>query len=229
MDGLNLLKFIGDSEIDACVVDFQYRGIMDAMGYGNEGQRQKKRALLRQMSENMIIEFLSEISRVLKQSSYLFMWVDKFILCEGSHTKWFSSTIISDDFSNPITFLDGHLQKMNLVDMLTWDKQSFGMGYRTRKTSEYLLIYQKSPKMIKSWKDKSIRDVWPEKIEHPRSGHPHRKPESLTERLLLSVTEPNDIVLDPCAGSFSTFNVCSRIGRNFLGCDISGEYIDENV
>jgi site-specific DNA-methyltransferase (adenine-specific) len=156
MDGLNLLSLIETGEISACFFDPQYRGIMDKMDYGNEGARQKKRALLPQMSEDLIFEFVKEISRVLKPSGYMFLWVDKFILCEGSHAN----------------FLNEELQ---IVDLITWDKESFGMGYRTRRTAEYLLVLQKPPKLAKvTWKDKSIRDVWREKIAHPRKGHPHK-------------------------------------------------------
>lgn len=151
MDGIELLKAIPDNAISCCFADFQYRGIMDKMNYGNEGARQKGRALLQQMSEEVIFQFLTGIYEVLKPSRYLFLWVDKFHLCDSSLKEW--------------------VDPMEIVDLITWDKQSFGMGYRTRKTSEYLLVCQKLPKTIKTWKNKSIRDVWSEKIEHPRSGH----------------------------------------------------------
>jgi site-specific DNA-methyltransferase (adenine-specific) len=206
-DGLELLSLIGDGDISCCFFDPQYRTIMDKMDYGNEGARQKGRALLPQMSEDLIFDFVKEISRVLKPSAYMFLWIDKFILCEGSH----------------LGFLNTEMQR---VDLITWDKQSFGMGYRTRRTSEHLLITQKLPKTIKTWKDKSIRDVWPEKIEHPRLGHPHKKPKGLIERLILAVTERDDIILDPCAGSFVVLDAAKQNYRKFLGCDISPEFCD---
>jgi site-specific DNA-methyltransferase (adenine-specific) len=221
MDGLELLDGIDCEEVDACIFDPQYRGIMDSLDYGNEGARQKGRALLQQMSDVVIVTFLTEITRVLKPSCYLFLWIDKYILCEGSHKGWFEPI--------NLPFLTNHKPVMNLVDSITWDKQSFGMGYRSRKSSEYLLIYQKSPKTIKSWKDKSIRDVWSEKILHPRLGHPHKKPIELTTRLINSVTELGDIILDPCAGSFSTFDACKLSGRQFIGCDINPEYGNEII
>ncbi len=214
-DGLKLLRSLSDETVDLSYFDPQYRGIMDKLDYGNEGARQSGRAQLKQMSESLIEDFIEEISRVLKPSSYLFLWVDKFILCEGSHLNWFESF--------PSKY---HVEKlnMNLVDMITWNKESFGMGYRTRKTSEYLLIYQKSPKMIKSWTNKSVRDVWSEKIEHPRMGHPHKKPIGLIKTLIESVTKEQDLILDPCAGSFSVLDVCKDTNRKFIGCDINPEF-----
>ncbi len=105
--------------------DPQYRGVLDKLKYGNEGKwRGKARCDLPQMDDDMIVHFISEIDRVLKPSGHLFMWSDKFNLCQGV-LKWFDNT------------------DLNLVDMITWDKMKMGMGYRTRRKSEYLIILQK--------------------------------------------------------------------------------------
>jgi site-specific DNA-methyltransferase (adenine-specific) len=209
MDGLLLLSYLGNESVSAAFFDPQYRGVMDKMDYGNEGSRQIERAKLPQMGFEDIQVFLENIEKVLKPSGYLFMWVDKFHLCEGTQVNWFETC-----------------NKMNLVTMIVWSTEKFGMGYRTRSASEFLLVYQKSPKETKSWEDRSIRDVWTEKIEHPRTGHPHKKPIGLITRLILSVTKPQDIVLDPCAGSFVVLDSCKETGRNFVGCDLSSEYAD---
>ena len=213
MDGYSLLLFLDNSSVDACFFDPQYRGIIDAMKYGNEGERQKGRAKLPQMDEATIIKFLEGISRVLKPSSYLFLWVDKFILCEGSHKEWFK-------------YVNRFKTEMNLVDMINWNKEIMGMGRRSRRLGEHLLVYQKSPKTIKNWTDNGIPDMWSEKIPNPRTKtlHPHRKPLGLIRRLINSVTKPLDIVLDPCSGSFGTLQACEDTGRNFIGCDITKDY-----
>lgn len=213
MNGLDLLDLRQDEYIQTCFFDPQYRGVLDKLDYGNEGERQKERSKLKQMDELTIIQFLQKISKILKPSGHLFLWVDKFHLCEGSHLEWFKYVNLNPQ--KPI---------MNCVDMITWDKQSFGMGYRSRRTSEHLLIYQKSPKTIKNWTVKNIRDVWSEKIENPRTGHPHRKPVGLIEQLILTTTNEKDIVLDPCAGSFEVLEVNLSLNRNFLGCDLNMEF-----
>lgn len=218
MDGIKLLCSLPEASIDACFLDPQYRGIMEKMDYGNEGSRQKGRALLEQMSEVIIISFLKEITFALKPSSYLFLWIDKFILCEGSHIAWFEE----------INWNTPEKPVMNLVDMITWNKKSFGMGYRSRRTSEYLLVYQKYPKTIKNWTVKNIRDVWEESINKPRTGHPHRKPIGLIQKLIEATTNENDLVLDPCAGSFITLDACKYMGRDFIGCDLTLEFVADN-
>src|SRR5436305_14710800 len=73
MDGLNLLKALEDNSINTVFFDPQYRGVLDKMNYGNEGERQIERSKLIQMSEKKITFFIKEINRVLKPSSHLFL------------------------------------------------------------------------------------------------------------------------------------------------------------
>lgn len=218
MDGIELINSIPSDYVDCCFLDPQYRSVLDKMKYGNEGARQSGRTALPQMSDEIVISFLAKVGRVLKPSSYIFLWADKFTVAEGLHNAWTSR-------ANEIN-IEAGINSLILVDMICWDKQSFGMGSRSRRTNEYLLVYQKSPKTTLNWKDKGIPDTWQEKIVSPRSKelHPHRKPTRLTERLIQSVTAENDLVLDPCAGSFLVADVCQLNSRNFISCDINGEY-----
>jgi site-specific DNA-methyltransferase (adenine-specific) len=67
-------------------------------------------------------------------------------------------------------------------------------------------------------------DVWEIGILAPvakeRTGYPTQKPEALLERLILSLTNPGDTVLDPCFGSGTTLAVAQRLGRDAIGIDI---------
>lgn len=151
------------------------------------------------MNKETIMKFIKEIDRVLKESGHLFLWVDKYHLCQGVLT-WFTGT------------------KLNLVDMVVWDKDKIGMGYRTRRKSEYLLIFQKSPVKAKGiWNDHSIPDVWVEKVV---KNHPHSKPIELQKRLILATSKEGELVLDPAAGGFSVLTACIETNREFIGGDI---------
>jgi site-specific DNA-methyltransferase (adenine-specific) len=199
MDGRDLLAKIPNEAISLAFFDPQYRGIMDKMKYGNEGARQKERALLTQMSEEVIREFIKEIDRVLKPSAHLMLWVDKFHLAEGT-LPWTEGT------------------NLNLVDVITWDKGKIGMGYRTRRKAEYLIIFQKLPKRAKGvWLVHDIPDVWLEKI---KLNHPHSKPVQLQSALINATTKEGDLVLDPASGGFSVFSACKMLNRSFIGCDL---------
>ena len=126
-DGLELLAALEPESIPLCIFDPQYRGVLDKMRYGNEGvSRGQRRSALPQMSEQTITEFIAGISTALIRSGHLFLWVDKFHLCKGVET-WQGDS------------------GLEVVDLVTWNKGRMGMGYRTRRVAEYLLILQKPP------------------------------------------------------------------------------------
>lgn len=202
MDGLQLLQKVPSESIRVIFFDPQYRGVLDKLSYGNEGKsRGKARHDLEQMSEETILAFISLIEKVLAKNGYLFLWVDKFHLVNGIQ-KWLSQT-----------------PTLQSVDMITWDKGKMGMGYRTRRTCEYLIVIQKMPRQAKStWTIHNIPDVWTEKIQH--RIHTHQKPLELQKQLILATTNEEDIVCDPAAGSYSVFECCKATNRNFIGCDI---------
>lgn len=199
-DGCCLLDEMPAESVAVAFFDPQYRGVMDKLGYGNEGARQSGRAKLNQMPEEMICAFVEKISRVLKPSGHLMLWVDKFHLHDGV-APW----------------LKGH--PLKIVDSITWDKGRIGMGYRTRRRSEYLIIIQKEPTKAKGvWTAHDIPDVWLEKL--PRGGHAHAKPELLQAALLRAASAAGDLILDPAAGGFSVLRSAQATGRNFIGTDL---------
>lgn len=57
-------------------------------------------------------------------------------------------------------------------------------------------------------------------------GHPATFPEKLAEDHILSWSNEGDIVLDPMAGSGTTLKMAKKNNRNYLGIEISQEYID---
>lgn len=75
-----------------------------------------------------------------------------------------------------------------------------------------------------------LGDVWEIGIVGPvareRTGYPTQKPEALLERLIQACTAPDDVVIDPYAGSGTTLVVAARLGRRALGIDDSPEALD---
>ena len=201
MNGLDLLDLLDKESIKVTFFDPQYRGVLDKLSYGNEGKsRGKDRSALPQMSQEIIFEFLAKIELVLKPNGYLFLWLDKFHLFEVK--SWIEN-----------------YQSLEIVDMIVWNKMKIGMGYRTRRKSEYLVVIQKAPKQAKStWTLHNIPDVWDEKILD--KNHTHAKPIELQKQLILATTNENDLVLDPASGGYSVFRCCKETNRNFIGCDL---------
>jgi modification methylase len=54
--------------------------------------------------------------------------------------------------------------------------------------------------------------------------HPTQKPESLLRRVLLSSSNPGDIILDPFFGSGTTGVVAKQLGRHFIGIEREKTY-----
>lgn len=57
-----------------------------------------------------------------------------------------------------------------------------------------------------------------------RTGHPCQMPEAVLERVILSASNRGDVVLDPFAGSGTTLAVAKRLGRRYIGCELSPDY-----
>lgn len=200
-DGIEMLEGLPNHEAACVVFDPQYRAVLDKQKYGNEGSRQKHRSDVPNMDDLTIRSFIHQIARVLRPSGHLFLWIDKFQLCQGSVLGWIENV------------------DLELVDLVIWDKVNIGMGYRTRNRAEFLVVLQKEPKRCKGvWTKNDIPNVWAEKAKRGK----HRKPTALMAELIEAVTQPGDLVVDPAAGTYTTLTACRAINRDFLGCDIVG-------
>lgn len=57
-----------------------------------------------------------------------------------------------------------------------------------------------------------------------RGLHPTQKPVALMEYLVLTYTNPGDVVLDNCMGSGTTGVACANTGRRFIGIELDDTY-----
>ena len=171
LDGRELLARLPPASIPLCIFDPQYRGVLDKLRYGNEGaSRGRQRSRLPQMTGETITEFINGISAALIPSGHLFLWIDKFHLCT--------------DFK---PWLVG--SPLEVADLVTWNKDRMGMGYRTRRAGEYLLIIQKPPIQAgEGWQQANIPDFVTEKVD--RVAHAHPKPVNLQASLIAESPNP---------------------------------------
>lgn len=70
------------------------------------------------------------------------------------------------------------------------------------------------------WDISNIKHNHPEKLDHPCQF-----PEELIDRLVLSLTAPGDVVLDPFAGSGTVGAVCNRLGRKSILVEREESYV----
>lgn len=78
---------------------------------------------------------------------------------------------------------------------------------------------------------KIIGDVWNIKIlgqndKTERCGYATQKPLELVERIILTSSDPGDTVADFYLGSGTTAVAAKKLGRDFIGCDISEKAIE---
>jgi len=70
------------------------------------------------------------------------------------------------------------------------------------------------------WDITNVKAMHPEKTEHPCQF-----PVALIERLILSLTDAQDLVLDPFVGSGTTLVAAALHGRKSLGIEIQEKYV----
>ena len=59
-----------------------------------------------------------------------------------------------------------------------------------------------------------------------RLGYPTQKPLSLLERIITSSSNPDDVVLDPFAGCGTAIDAAQKLGRRWIGIDVTTLAID---
>ena len=97
---------------------------------------------------------------------------------------------------------------------------------KSRHTFNYELMKQLS-------NGKQMRNLWeispPQPKEKAHGKHPTQKPLKLLERILLASTNEGDVLLDPFNGSGSTGIAALRLGRKYIGIEVSEEYLDLTI
>src|SRR5262249_8781100 len=59
-----------------------------------------------------------------------------------------------------------------------------------------------------------------------RTAPPCQMPEAVLERIIRVSSNPGDVVLDPFAGSGTTLAAAKRLGRRWLGVELSADYAE---
>lgn len=91
-------------------------------------------------------------------------------------------------------------------------------------------INRKVPVELK--KEKTLTNIWEYAVglggstnDKEAFGHPAIFPERLAKDHIVSWSNPDDLVFDPMCGSGTTCKMAALSNRNWLGIDISKEYI----
>ncbi len=71
-----------------------------------------------------------------------------------------------------------------------------------------------------------VTSVWDDilplhSVDQERLGYPTQKPVALLERILSASSNPDDVVLDPFCGCGTTVHAAQKLGRQWLGIDVT--------
>jgi site-specific DNA-methyltransferase (adenine-specific) len=106
---------------------------------------------------------------------------------------------------------------------LVWHKHGLGLGGdpSTCWRRDWELIQIRGNRPLNGGRDSAVlrHEIRPSEFLHPC-----QKPVSLLEYLILKLSQPNDLILDPFSGSGTTAVACKRLGRKFIGIEISEDY-----
>jgi len=86
-----------------------------------------------------------------------------------------------------------------------------------------VLRTQKYPTSILNFNGQS------KEVNNKNRLHVNQKPLDLIEYLIATYSNPGDVVLDSCAGSFTTAVAAQNLGREFICIEINQEYFDLGV
>ena len=159
---------------------------------------------------------------------------------------------IGDDFAAQLRLV-GKKLGMNLRNWIIWS-YTFGQNARTKfsRAHTHILYFTKDEKKF-TFNDHLLRypsarhteyqdlradpsgripnDVWDEfprvcgTFKEREGHHGCQLPEALLQRIILASSKPGDVVLDPLIGTGTTAVAAKRLGRKYLGIDISPEYV----
>lgn len=112
--------------------------------------------------------------------------------------------------------------------LVTWwnckpDLRRVGQDYKnpTDKRIAKRIADGKRARLYDWWEINQVKNV--SKKDNP---HPCPIPLELAEKIVLTTTEPGDIIVDPFAGSGTICLAAQKHGRNFIGFEVSKEYCD---
>lgn len=228
MDVLDGLRQLSDNSIDAGITSPPYNKLGLMKGKKQKGGDWEGYITYDNFDDNMSeneyqkwqIKILNEIKRVLKPNGSFFYNHKnrRYNKTEYSPYEWVSKS------------------DLNIYQTIIWDRKADVNNSLYFFQPVYELVYwlTKDNKKAPIFNKRELiqqKSIW---TISPKNNIPHPAPfpEELVEQCILATTNPGDVVLDPFMGIGTTALVAKRLGRKYIGFDISNEYIqmsEENL
>lgn len=178
----------------------------DAIRKGNKTLTSFKQALLFQsvgFNCHDVMIYKKKNTPFMRSNAYTNCYEYMFIFSKGSPKTF-----------NPLK----ESTKRNGYEMLVCNKKADGINNKVLKELK---------------KEKTRNNIWEYAVglggstsDRDAFNHPAIFPEKLAAEHILSWTNKGDLVFDPMMGSGTTCKMAKQLGRNYIGCDISEEYVE---
>lgn len=220
-DALSEMSKMDADSVDLIIADPPYNLGKD---YGNDSDRKEFDEYL-----EFTKKWTAEAKRILKPTGTLYIFMGfRFIsylyqILEVDHKLLFNNWICWH-YTQGIGKTKGFSPRHDDILMFTKsDKFYFSL--------DDIRVPQKYYRSINNMRGANPGDVWEFSHVHycndNRQDHPTQKPEGLIERLVLSSSKNNDLVVDPFSGSGTTLRVCQQLERQCIGIEINSNYIEQ--
>ena len=235
-DCLEKLKDIPDNSIDLVVTSPPYDDIRDYKGYSFDFESIAKE-LFRVTKQGGVVVWIvgdktnngTESGISFRQALYFkevgFNLHDTMIWYK--HTPPLTHKRYEQHFEYMFVLVKGKIKTFNpiMVDKIYNDKRTHKMVRRESDGSYDMGFSSKNKTKIKG-------NVWSIPVGGGHSTkdkiaykHPAIFPEKVVEDHIISWSNEGDVVLDPFAGSGTTLKMAKKLKRNYIGIEISAEYI----
>jgi len=228
-DCLELFKKIPDNSIDMTFADPPFNLNKK---YNNNNDKLKLEEYL-----NWCEKWINEMVRVTKPTGSIFVHnIPKWLTFYSSYLNKIANFKHWISWDAPTAPMGKTLQPAH-YGILFYTKEPKGFKFyevryphkRTRKAKILAKDYGGKKGLLHPY-GPLVSDVWTDihRIKHNkyRDEHPCQLPIHLLERIILMSTDENDIILDPFNGTGTTALAARRLGRNYIGFDLSQEYVD---
>lgn len=120
-------------------------------------------------------------------------------------------------------------QEAVMVPVGDWAKDRLGNLSETDRVRDESKVGSGFGKNVSNWLGRNM--VYPTNVIHMATecsnrNHSAAFPLELPKWFIKLFTQPGDVVLDPFIGSGTTALAAAQLGRNYVGIDISPEYVD---
>lgn len=110
----------------------------------------------------------------------------------------------------------------NVFNAITVDVKRFDVGKQRQKNGSI----EKYEKKYSENKERKIDNIFEYGVGGTNTGHPAIFPEQLANDHIVSWSNEGDLVYDPFMGSGTTAKMAIVNNRNWIGSEISSEYVD---